>query len=210
VKAVDGVTIDIRRGTTLGVVGESGSGKTTLGMALLRISRSEGAIRFEGEDISTRNYKAMRPLRRRMQIVFQDPFASLSPKMTLRQIVGEGLPLHRPELSREEKEEAIRSILHEVGLSAEVLDRYPHEFSGRQRQRIAIARALILQPRVLVLDEPTAHLDAARAREVAELLRELRNDGHAVLAATHDARLADHPGVDRRLSMVDGGLEGGC
>ena len=190
VKAVDGVTINIRRGTTLGVVGESGSGKTTLGMALLRISRSEGGILFEGEDISRRNYKGMRPLRSRMQIVFQDPFASLSPKMTVRQIVGEGLPLHMPHLSADQKDDAIRSILEEVGLGAEVLDRYPHEFSGGQRQRIAIARALILQPDLVVLDEPTSALDMSVQAQIVELLRDLQQrHGLTYVFISHDLKV---------------------
>ncbi len=174
VKAVDGVTINLRRGHTLGVVGESGSGKTTLGLALLRISRSQGAILFDGEPIHTRNTKAMRPLRDRMQIVFQDPFASLSPKMSVRQIVGEGLPIHRPELSRQERDDAVLQIIKEVGLSADVLDRYPHEFSGGQRQRIAIARAMILRPDLVVLDEPTSALDMSVQGQIVDLLRDLQ------------------------------------
>jgi microcin C transport system ATP-binding protein len=174
VRAVDGVSISIPRGHTLGVVGESGSGKTTLGLALLRIQRSEGQITFDGERIDTRNYKAMRPLRRRMQIVFQDPFASLSPKMTVRQIVGEGLPIHRPELSPHERSLATVRILDEVGLGESVLDRYPHEFSGGQRQRIAIARAMILNPDLVVLDEPTSALDMSVQGQIIELLRELQ------------------------------------
>jgi microcin C transport system ATP-binding protein len=174
VKAVDGVTINLRRGHTLGVVGESGSGKTTLGLALLRISRSQGAILFDGEPIHTRNTKAMRPLRDRMQIVFQDPFASLSPKMSVRQIVGEGLPIHRPELTRDERDDAVLQIIKEVGLSANVLDRYPHEFSGGQRQRIAIARAMILRPDLVVLDEPTSALDMSVQGQIVDLLRDLQ------------------------------------
>jgi microcin C transport system ATP-binding protein len=174
VKAVDGVSIAIPRGHTLGVVGESGSGKTTLGMALLRIARSEGAISFDGERIDTRDTKAMRPLRRRMQIVFQDPYASLSPKMTLRQIVGEGLPIHRPALSKAERADEIARILDEVGLGSGVLDRYPHEFSGGQRQRIAIARAMILKPDLVVLDEPTSALDMSVQGQIIELLRDLQ------------------------------------
>ena len=190
VKAVDGVTIKLRRGHTLGVVGESGSGKTTLGMAMLRISRSEGAIRFHGEDIHTRNTKQMRGLRDRMQIVFQDPFASLSPKMTIRQIVGEGLPIHRPELSRQERDQAVRAIIDEVGLSAAVLDRYPHEFSGGQRQRIAIARAMILKPELVVLDEPTSALDMSVQGQIVDLLRDLQQShGLTYLFISHDLKV---------------------
>ena len=228
VKAVDGVSIDIRRSRTLGVVGESGSGKTTLGLALLRISRSEGTIRFDGEEISCRNYKAMRPLRSRMQIVFQDPFASLSPKMSVRQIVGEGLPLHRTERSRVDHDTEVRAILEEVGLGADVLDRYPHEFSGGQRQRIAIARAMILKPDLVVLDEPTSALDMSVQAQIVDLLRDLQerhgltyvfisHDLKVVRALAHDllvmrggkvveqgpaARLLDHPACDYTRELV--------
>jgi len=190
VKAVDGVSIDVRRGRTLGVVGESGSGKSTLGLALLRISRSEGTIHFDGEEISRRNYKAMRPLRHRMQIVFQDPFASLSPKMTVRQIVGEGLPLHRPELTRDERDAEVRAILEEVGLGADILDRYPHEFSGGQRQRIAIARAMILKPDLVVLDAPTSALDMSVQAQIVELLRDLQaRHGLTYVFISHDLKV---------------------
>jgi len=190
VKAVDGVSIDVRRGRTLGVVGESGSGKSTLGLALLRISRSEGTIHFDGEEISRRNYKAMRPLRHRMQIVFQDPFASLSPKMTVRQIVGEGLPLHRPELTRDERDAEVRAILEEVDLGADILDRYPHEFSGGQRQRIAIARAMILKPDLVVLDEPTSALDMSVQAQIVELLRDLQaRHGLTYVFISHDLKV---------------------
>jgi microcin C transport system ATP-binding protein len=190
IKAVDGVTVKIGRGRTLGVVGESGSGKTTLGMALLRISRSTGSIKFDGEEISGRNYKSMRPLRHRMQIVFQDPFASLSPKMNVRQIVGEGLPLHRPELSARERDTEVRGILQEVGLGAEVLHRYPHEFSGGQRQRIAIARAMILKPDLVVLDEPTSALDMSVQAQIIELLRDLQaRHGLTYVFISHDLKV---------------------
>ena len=190
VKAVDGVSLAIPRGHTLGVVGESGSGKTTLGMALLRISRSQGAIRFDGARIDGNNFKAMRPLRRRMQIVFQDPFASLSPKMTVRQIVGEGLPLHCPELTTAERNMAIVGMLEEVGLGASVLDRYPHEFSGGQRQRIAIARAIILNPDLVVLDEPTSALDMSVQAQIVELLRDLQaRHGLTYVFISHDLKV---------------------
>jgi len=190
VKAVDGVSVALRRGHTLGVVGESGSGKTTLGLALLRIGRSEGAIRFDGEDIHSRNFKAMRPLRRRMQVVFQDPFASLNPKMGVRQIVGEGLPIHCPELSRAECEAEVLRIVEEVGLSPDVLDRYPHEFSGGQRQRIAIARAMVLKPDLVVLDEPTSALDMSVQAQIVELLRNLQAaHGLTYLFISHDLKV---------------------
>jgi len=204
VHAVDGVSITIARGETLGLVGESGSGKTTLGMALLRIARSEGEICFDGERIDTRNFKAMRPLRRRMQIVFQDPFASLSPKMSVRQIVGEGLPIHRPELSREERAEEIARILDEVGLGSAVLDRYPHEFSGGQRQRIAIARAMILKPDLVVLDEPTSALDMSVQGQIIELLRDLQaRHGLTYVFISHDLKVV-RAMADRILVMKDG------
>jgi microcin C transport system ATP-binding protein len=190
VKAVDGVTLEVKRGRTLGVVGESGSGKTTLGLALLRIIRSVGAITFDGERIDRRNYKAMRPLRRRMQIVFQDPFASLSPKMSARQIVGEGLPIHRPELGRAERGAAVSAIIEEVGLGADMLDRYPHEFSGGQRQRIAIARAMVLKPDLVVLDEPTSALDMSVQAQIVELLREMQaRYGLSYLFISHDLKV---------------------
>jgi microcin C transport system ATP-binding protein len=190
VKAVDGVTLSIPRGHTLGVVGESGSGKSTLGMALLRIGRSEGAIHFDGVPIHERNFKAMRPLRSRMQIVFQDPFASLSPKMTVGQIVGEGLPIHRPELDRAARYEAVKLVLEEVGLGVDIMDRYPHEFSGGQRQRIAIARAIILKPDLIVLDEPTSALDMSVQAQIVDLLRALQaNHGLTYLFISHDLKV---------------------
>jgi len=190
VKAVDGVTVSIRRGHTLGVVGESGSGKSTLGLALLRICRSEGPVHFDGIPLHERNSKAMRPLRSRMQIVFQDPFGSLSPKMTIGQIVGEGLPIHRPELSRDERAAAVATMLTEVGLGPDVLDRYPHEFSGGQRQRIAIARAIILRPDLVVLDEPTSALDMSVQAQIVDLLRSLQQShGLTYLFISHDLKV---------------------
>jgi microcin C transport system ATP-binding protein len=190
VKAVDGVSITIPRGHTLGVVGESGSGKSTLGLALLRITRSEGAILFDGERISDRNWKAMRPLRSRMQIVFQDPFASLSPKMTIGQIVGEGLPIHFPALDRAARHGAVVTMLEEVGLGAEIMDRYPHEFSGGQRQRIAIARAMILKPDLVILDEPTSALDMSVQAQIVDLLRTLQaSHGLTYLFISHDLKV---------------------
>jgi len=190
VKAVDGVTLSIPRGHTLGVVGESGSGKSTLGMALLRIGRSDGAIHFDGMPIHDRNFKAMRPLRSRMQIVFQDPFASLSPKMTVGQIVGEGLPIHRPDLDRAARHEAVKLVLEEVGLGTDIMDRYPHEFSGGQRQRIAIARAIILKPDLIVLDEPTSALDMSVQAQIVDLLRGLQaSHGLTYLFISHDLKV---------------------
>nr|WP_198982552.1 dipeptide ABC transporter ATP-binding protein [Herbaspirillum sp. ASV7] len=187
--AVDGVDVQLRRGQTLGIVGESGSGKSTLGMALLRLSGADvsGRIVFDHVAISERSSRELRPLRARMQVVFQDPFASLSPRRTVEQIVGEGLALHHPELSIEQQRAAIVAALDEVGLPASVLERYPHEFSGGQRQRIAIARALVLQPELLLLDEPTSALDVTVQQQVLQLLAELqRRHGLAYLFITHD------------------------
>jgi microcin C transport system ATP-binding protein len=190
VKAVDGVTFSVREGETLGLVGESGSGKTTLGLALLRLERSEGAIRFEGRDIAGLSPGAMRPLRRRMQIVFQDPYGSLSPRMTAGEIVGEGLEVHEPGLSGAGRDAAVASALQEVGLDPAMAERYPHEFSGGQRQRIAIARALVLKPRLVVLDEPTSALDVSVQAQVVDLLRALQAKHRlAYLFISHDLRV---------------------
>jgi microcin C transport system ATP-binding protein len=190
VKAVDGVSIAIRRGKTLGVVGESGSGKSTMGLALLRLIRSEGGISFNGEPIDTRNTKEMRRYRDRMQIVFQDPFASLSPRLTIAQIIEEGLINFRPELGRAARRQAVRQMLDEVGLRGNVLDRYPHEFSGGQRQRIAIARAIILKPEFVVLDEPTSALDMSVQGQIVDLLRDLQEKhGLTYLFISHDLKV---------------------
>jgi len=190
VKAVDGITIDIRQGQTLGVVGESGSGKTTLGLGLLRLISSEGPIRFLGQDIQGLSSKTLRPLRREMQVVFQDPYGSLSPRMSIGQIVAEGLKVHEGHRAEAERDRLIVEALEEVGLEAETRHRYPHEFSGGQRQRIAIARALILKPRFIVLDEPTSALDMSVQAQIVELLRELQ-DRHdlAYMFISHDLRV---------------------
>ncbi|TWC67494.1 ABC transporter ATP-binding protein [Herbaspirillum sp. SJZ099] len=188
-QAVDGVDLQLRRGETLGIVGESGSGKSTLGMALLRLSGAQvaGAIRFDGQSIADAPSRVLRPMRSRMQVVFQDPYASLSPRRTVEQIVGEGLALHHPGLSLEQQRRKIADALAEVGLPDSVLERYPHEFSGGQRQRIAIARALVLQPELLLLDEPTSALDVTVQQQVLQLLSELqRRHGLAYLFITHD------------------------
>jgi microcin C transport system ATP-binding protein len=190
VKAVDGITLTVRQGHTLGVVGESGSGKTTLGRALIRLQRSEGAIVFEGRDLQGLSWKALRPLRRRMQIVFQDPFGSLSPRMSVGQIVEEGLKIHRLGGSADERRELIGRALEEVGLDPEARDRYPHEFSGGQRQRVAIARALVLKPDFIVLDEPTSALDMSVQAQIVQLLRDLQKAHNlAYLFISHDLKV---------------------
>jgi microcin C transport system ATP-binding protein len=190
VKAVDDVTLTVRAGQTLGVVGESGSGKTTLGRALLRLVGSTGRIGFVGADIQNRSWRQMRPLRRDMQIVFQDPFGALSPRMTVGDIVGEGLRVHLPTLSEAARHEKAAAALGEVGIEASALMRYPHEFSGGQRQRIAIARAMVLEPRFVVLDEPTSALDMSVQAQVVDLLRELqRRHGLTYLFISHDLRV---------------------
>jgi microcin C transport system ATP-binding protein len=190
VKAVDGVSLAVHAGTTLGVVGESGSGKTTLGLALLRLIDAEGGIRFAGSDIAQQRQKALRPLRREMQIVFQDPYSSLSPRLSIAQIVGEGLKVHRLAASEAEQRQLIETTLEEVGLDPETADRYPHEFSGGQRQRVAIARALVLKPRFIVLDEPTSALDMSVQAQIVDLLRELQvRYGLAYLFISHDLKV---------------------
>jgi microcin C transport system ATP-binding protein len=190
VKAVDGVTLSVRAGTTLGVVGESGSGKTTLGLALLRLTAAEGRIRFAGRDISGLGERQLRPLRREMQIVFQDPFSSLSPRLSVAQIVEEGVRVHHLAGNAAERRRLIERALAEVGLDPGAADRYPHEFSGGQRQRIAIARALVLKPRFVVLDEPTSALDMSVQAQIVDLLRELQvRHGLAYLFISHDLRV---------------------
>jgi microcin C transport system ATP-binding protein len=190
VRAVDGVTLAVRAGTTLGLVGESGSGKTTLGLALLRLLAAEGRVRFAGRDITGLKERRLRPLRREMQIVFQDPFSSLSPRLSVAQIVEEGIRVHRLADSAAERRRLIERALAEVGLDPAAADRYPHEFSGGQRQRIAIARALVLKPRFVVLDEPTSALDVSVQAQIVDLLRELQvRHGLAYLFISHDLRV---------------------
>ena len=174
IKAVDGVDLVVRRGETLGVVGESGSGKTTLGLAMLRLISSEGRIVFLGDDIAGKKSRAMRDYRADMQVVFQDPYGSLSPRMSVGDIIAEGLAVHFPHIKARERDEKVKAVLTEVGLEPEMRHRYPHEFSGGQRQRIAIARALILEPKFIVLDEPTSALDMSVQAQIVKLLRDLQ------------------------------------
>ncbi|BDA82662.1 ABC transporter ATP-binding protein [Aureimonas sp. SA4125] len=190
IKAVDGIDITLRAGQTVGVVGESGSGKTTLGLALARMISSKGAIRFDGEPIDTRSFAAMRPLRRKIQIVFQDPFGSLSPRMTIADIIAEGLAVHEPTLRAEERDARVVAALNEVGLDPATRFRYPHEFSGGQRQRVAIARAMVLNPRFVMLDEPTSALDMSVQAQVVDLLRDLQKKHDlAYLFISHDLKV---------------------
>lgn len=190
VKAVNGISVKVRQGHTVGVVGESGSGKTTLGLALLRLEKSKGSIEFDGRVIQGLSWKSLRPLRREMQIVFQDPFGSLSPRMSVGQIIGEGLSVHGLGKDEAEREEMIIEALEEVYLDPDTRHRYPHEFSGGQRQRIAIARAMILKPRFVVLDEPTSALDMSVQAQIVDLLRELQaRHKLAYLFISHDLKV---------------------
>jgi microcin C transport system ATP-binding protein len=190
IKAVDGVSIEVRRGETLGIVGESGSGKTTLGLAILRLISSDGPIVFMGNKLQGLKFKQMRPFRRDMQIVFQDPYGSLSPRMSIADIVEEGLPVHQPQLGPAEREARVVKALTEVGLDPETRFRYPHEFSGGQRQRIAVARAAVLEPTFVVLDEPTSALDMLIQAQIVDLLRELQQRKNLTyLFISHDLKV---------------------
>ncbi len=190
VRAVDGVDLAVRQGHTLGVVGESGSGKTTLGMAVLRLNRSEGSIKFGGEEIQGKSFDEMRPIRHEMQIVFQDPFGSLSPRFSVGQIVEEGLAVHHKSLPESERRDMAAQALQEVGLDPANMNRYPHEFSGGQRQRISIARAIVLKPKFIVLDEPTSALDRTVQVQILELLTDLQNRHNLTyLFISHDLKV---------------------
>jgi microcin C transport system ATP-binding protein len=210
IKAVDGVSLSVRKGETLGVVGESGSGKTTLGLALLRLISSDGPIVFLGKDIQGLRFKAMRPFRRDMQIVFQDPFGSLSPRMSVGDIIAEGLTVHQHALSQADREARVIKALQDVGLDPAMRFRYPHEFSGGQRQRISIARAVVLEPNFVVLDEPTSALDMLFQAQMVDLLRELqRKRDLTYMFISHDLRvvasLASHLIVMRQGKVVEEG-----
>jgi microcin C transport system ATP-binding protein len=190
IRAVDGITVDIKQGQTVGIVGESGSGKTTLGLALLRLISSDGPITFEGQAIDGLAASELRPLRRQMQIVFQDPYGSLSPRMSIAQIIEEGLKVHRLGTTAAERNEMIVQAMTEVGLDPATRNRYPHEFSGGQRQRVAIARAIVLKPRFIVLDEPTSALDRSVQAQIIDLLRDLQQRHRlAYMFISHDLKV---------------------
>lgn len=210
IKAVDGITMELRKGETLGVVGESGSGKTTLGLAILRLISSDGPVVFMGHAIQGLKFKQMRPFRRDMQVVFQDPYGSLSPRMSVSDIIEEGLWVHHPKLSEEERERQVVAALTDVGLDVDTRFRYPHEFSGGQRQRIALARALVLEPTFIVLDEPTSALDMLIQSQMVDLLRDLQKKRDLTyMFISHDLRvvaaLASRLLVLRNGKMVEEG-----
>ena len=210
VKAVDGVSLELNQSETIGIVGESGSGKTTLGMSLLRLQDCEGDIVLNGNTISKLNQRELRPLRKEIQVVFQDPYSSLSPRMTIKQIIEEGLKIHFPELSSDERYQRIINILLEVDLEESMLSRYPHEFSGGQRQRIAIARVVILEPELILLDEPTSALDVSVQKQVLTLLNDLQQKHNiSYLFITHDLRviraMAHKVIVMRNGKMIESG-----
>ncbi len=210
IKGVDGVDVTVRAGQTLGVVGESGSGKTTLGLALARMIASKGEIRFDGQEIDRLSFRQMRPHRHALQVVFQDPYGSLSPRMSVAEIIQEGLRIHQPGLSAEERDAMVVDVLKEVDLDPESRFRYPHEFSGGQRQRIAIARAMVLKPRFVMLDEPTSALDMSVQAQVVDLLRDLQKRHNlAYLFISHDLKvvraLANEVIVMRAGKVVEAG-----
>jgi microcin C transport system ATP-binding protein len=213
IKAVDGVSISVRQGETLGIVGESGSGKTTLGLAILRLISSDGPIVFLGSQLQGLKFKTMRPFRRDMQIVFQDPFGSLSPRMSVSDIIEEGLWVHQPQLTAAQREAKVIAALTDVGLDPETRFRYPHEFSGGQRQRIAVARAIVLEPTFVVLDEPTSALDMLIQTQIVDLLRDLQKRHNLTyLFISHDLRvvsaLASRLIVMRNGKVVEEGPAG--
>jgi microcin C transport system ATP-binding protein len=204
IKAVDGVSIAVRQGETLGIVGESGSGKTTLGLAILRLVSSDGPIVFMGSALQGLRFKDMRPHRRNMQIVFQDPFGSLSPRMSIADIVEEGLGVHHPGMSEAERTERVIRALEDVGLDPETRFRYPHEFSGGQRQRVAIARAIVLEPTFVVLDEPTSALDMLIQSQIVDLLRDIQQRHNLTyLFISHDLKVVAAL-ASRLVVMKDG------
>ena len=210
IDAVNHVSFDIYRGECLGIVGESGSGKTTLGLSLLGVQKAEGNIYFNGEKLAEQSYKDKLHLKQKMQIVFQDPYNSLNPRMRIEDIVAEGLRIHYPKLKLSEVQTKVKNVLAEVGLDASVMDRYPHEFSGGQRQRIAIARALILEPELIVLDEPTSALDVTIQAQIVNLLKKVQQERHiSYLFISHDMRaikaMADRIGVMKDGQLIEVG-----
>ncbi|HKG76382.1 MAG TPA: ATP-binding cassette domain-containing protein, partial [Beijerinckiaceae bacterium] len=210
VRAVDGVSVLVRQGETVGVVGESGSGKTTLGLAILRLVSSEGPIFVLGQRIDGLRARDIRPLRKDMQVVFQDPYGSLSPRLSVAEIVEEGLLVQKKGMSYRERRDVVARALHDVGLDPAAMDRYPHEFSGGQRQRIAIARAMALDPAFVMLDEPTSALDMSVQAQIVELLRELQQRKKlAYLFISHDLKvvraLANHVVVMQNGQVVEEG-----
>ena len=204
VKAVDDISLEVRSGETLGIVGESGSGKSTLGFSILRLLNPTGRIAFLGHDIASMSEKQVKPLRKDMQIVFQDPFGSLSPRMTVGDIIAEGLSVHQPKLSVNERDAMVDEALKKVRLEPQTKHRFPHEFSGGQRQRISIARALVLKPKLIVMDEPTSALDMSVQAEVVELLRDLQADeGLSYIFISHDLRVVK--AVSHRVVVMKDG-----
>ena len=201
-RAVDGVSIRVRRGETVGLVGESGCGKSTLGRLMLRlVEPTFGRIVYDGRDIVPLSASEMRPLRRKMQIIFQDPYSSLNPRMTVREIVGEAIQIHKLAKSKSDEEEMIASLLQKVGLRTDVMGRYPHEFSGGQRQRIGIARALAVQPEFIVCDEPISALDVSIQAQIVNLLMDLQDElGVAFLFISHDLRVVRH--ISQRVAVM--------
>ncbi len=202
VRAVDGVSLRVRRAQTVGLVGESGCGKSTLGRLMLRlIEPTFGRVVFDGQEVTPLSQREMRPLRRRMQIIFQDPYSSLNPRMTVREIVGEALRIHKLTKTREAEEARVVQLLERVGLRADTMDRYPHEFSGGQRQRIGIARALAVEPEFIVCDEPVSALDVSIQAQIVNLLVELQETmGIAYLFVSHDLRIVEH--VSHRVAVM--------
>ncbi len=210
IKAVNNVSLSIDQGSTCGIVGESGSGKTTLGMAILKLAQSRGRISFDGQDLQLLNNRQMRPLRREIQVVFQDPYSSLSPRMTAQQIIEEGMLVHGLGGTAQQRRKIVAETLIEVGLSPEMASRYPHEFSGGQRQRIAIARAIVLKPRLLILDEPTSALDMTIQKQIIDLLLDLQQRyAMSYIFISHDLRvvraMADQVAVMQQGRIVEAG-----
>jgi len=202
IRAVDGVSLRVRRGETMGLVGESGCGKSTLGRLMIRlIDPTFGRVAFDGTDITRLSQRALRPMRRRMQIVFQDPYSSLNPRMTVREIVGEAISIHRLARTRADESARIAQLLDRVGLRTDVMNRYPHEFSGGQRQRIGIARALAVEPEFIVCDEPVSALDVSIQAQIVNLLAGLQETmGLAYLFISHDLRVVEH--VSHRVAVM--------